>query len=113
MGTLEYAFGNYPGLGGGNIVSGTNIEGFKLFALSFADNSITMYDYTNGDYQKETRSNPRYSFGFTGDRKEQDLYLGKSIIDTFDSETFDHYFNYFKGDIDDLLIYNRILTILR
>lgn len=110
MGALEYSFGNYPELGGGSLVSGINIEGFRLVALSFTDNSITIYDYANGSYEKETISNPKYSFGFIGDRKEQDLFLGKSIIDTFDSETFDNYFTYFKGDIDDLLIYNRILT---
>jgi len=110
MGTLEYSFGNYPGLGGGSVVSSINKEGFNLFVLSFTDNSITTYDYVNGVYQKGTTSNPRYSFGFNGNRKEQDLYLGKSIIDTFDSDTFANFFTYFKGDIDDLLIYNRILT---
>jgi hypothetical protein len=110
MGSLEYSFGNYPGLGGGSVESNINKEGFKLFVFSFSDNSITLYDYTNGSYTKETISNPVYSFGFNGDRKVQDLYLGKSIIDTFDSDTFDNYFTWFKGDMDDLLIYNRILT---
>jgi hypothetical protein len=110
MGALEYSFGNYPGLSGGGVVSSINKEGFKLVVLSFTDNSITTYDYVNGLYTKETISNPIYSFGFIGVRKEQDLYLGKSIIDTFDSDTFDNFFMYFKGDIDDLLIYNRILT---
>jgi Concanavalin A-like lectin/glucanases superfamily len=110
MGGLEYSIGNYPGLGGGSIVSNINENGFRLFVLSFTDTCITIYDYENGVYQKGTRTNPKYSFGFIGNRKEQDLYLGKSIIDTFDSETFDNFFTYFKGDIDDLLIYNRILT---
>lgn len=110
MGAFEYSFGNYPLLGGGSLLSGIDKEGFKLFVLSFTDNSITLYDYANGVYQKETRSNAGYSFGFTGDRMDQDLYLGKSMIETFDSDAFDHIFTYFKGDIDDLLIYDRILT---
>jgi hypothetical protein len=110
MGFLEYSFGNYPKLGGGSVNTTVNINGFKLFAFSFRDESITMYDYGNGIYTENTISNPAYSFGFAGDRKEQDLYLGKSIIEAFDSDTFDVFFTYFKGEIDDLLIYDRILT---
>lgn len=110
MGSLHYSIGNYPGLGGGSVESNINENGFKLFVVSFSDNCITIYDNVNEVFQKITRSNPKYSFGFNGNRKEQDLYLGKSIIETFDSETFDNTFSYLKGDIDDLLIYNRILT---
>jgi hypothetical protein len=110
MGALEYSFGNYPTLGGAGVISGIHMEGFKFFVLTFTDNSVTIYDYIDGSYHTETRSNPVYSFGFNGDRKEQDIYLGKSMIEAFDSETFDNYFTWFKGDIDDLLIYNRILT---
>ncbi|MCC5929163.1 MAG: hypothetical protein JJU28_07955 [Cyclobacteriaceae bacterium] len=110
MGVLEYSFGNYPKLGGGSVHSSINIEGFKLFIFSFTDNSITMYDYINGSYTENKISNSKYSFGFKGNRKEQNLYLGKSIIETFDSDTFDNFFTYFKGDIDDLVIYDRVLT---
>lgn len=106
---LAYSIGIYPNLGFSTFLSGINNDGFNLFVLSFTDNSITVYNSEYGGYSKETRSNPKYSFGFNGNREVQDLYLGKSIIDTFNSDVFDHFFTYFKGDIDDLLIYNRIL----
>lgn len=109
MGDLCYSIGIYPGLGGGSLLSSINKDGYNLFVLSITDSSITIYDYANGVYTKETRSNPKYSFGFNGNRKVQDLYLGKSIIDTFNSDTFDNIFTYFNGNIDDILIYNRIL----
>ena len=110
MGTLGYSYGMYPELSSGSVTSSVNKEGFNLFILTFNDSSITKYYYTNEQYMQYSITNPKYSFGFNEDRKNQDLYLGKSIIDTFVSGTFDNYFTYFKGDIDDLLIYNRVLT---
>lgn len=110
MSDLWYSIGIYPELGGGGILSSINKDGFNLFVLSITDSSITIYDYVNGVYTKETRSNPKYSFGFNGNRKVQDLYLGKSLIDNFNADSFDNVFTYFKGSIDDLLIYNRILN---
>jgi hypothetical protein len=110
MGILDYSFGNYPGLGSGTIRPKINKEDFMLCVISFTNNSFKIYDYANNTYYTDAISHKDYSFGFNEDRKEQNLYLGKSVIDTFESETFDNFFTYFKGDIDDLLIYNRILT---
>jgi hypothetical protein len=118
LGYFVYSIGNYPGLGGGSLSSSVSIEDFNLFVISFTDSSITIYDYSMSyyddyysmSYDKETRSNPKYSFGFGNDRKNQDLYLGKSVVDSFDSDGFDNFFTYYKGEIDDLLLYNRILS---
>lgn len=107
---LWLSYGNYPLLGGQSIESSFEKERYKLNVLTFTDSSIITYSFSNDLLLKTTISNSMFSFGFNNIRKNQDIYLGKSIIDTFDSDVFDNYFTYFKGEIDDLLIYDRILT---
>jgi hypothetical protein len=104
------AYGNFPKLGGGTMSSDFKKEGFQVFVFSFTDSSITIYDQCYSSFSKTTIRNQKHVFDFFGNRKEQDLYLGKSVINAFDSEPFKNFFTWFKGDIDDLLIYNRILT---
>jgi hypothetical protein len=107
---LWYSYGMFPSLGGASVISSFNKEDFILTVLTFTDSSTSTYSYSNGSFVESTLSNPSYSFGFNRDRNNQDLYFGKSIIDTFESDLWDNYFTYFKGYIDDLLIYNRVLT---
>lgn len=106
--------GNFPGLSseGGNSVGVelSNANGFRLFVFTFTDNSSSKYFAGSSYFSESTLSHPEWSFSFNDNRKENDIYLGKSIVDTFDSNSFDNYFTFFKGDIDDLLIYNRKLT---
>lgn len=104
------SFGTYPSLSASSEIDGANQGGFTLSVISFTDNGITAYYYSNGHYTTWSLSNQNNSFGFAETRNNQDLYLGKSPIDTFDSDPFDFFFTNFEGDIDDLLIYNRTLT---
>jgi len=110
MGRLRYALGNYPKLGGASVNTSVDREGYKWVAFSFVYKCITLYDCSPETYTESSVHNTAYSFGFDAQRKGQSLWLGKSPINTFVSGIFDNFFTSFRGEIDDLIIYNRVLT---
>ncbi len=107
---LAYYHGMYPNLGGGTM-SGLEHGGFVLIAISLRDSGISIYELKNGTFRNSSMSTMGNSFGFNRDRTNQDLYLGKSIIDTMETDIggWDFLFTYFKGEMDDLIIYDRVL----
>lgn len=91
----------YPDPVGKSFIRMGFAEAFYIFiAITFAENSLASYH--DGELLEEHTYTPEWLFN----NNQQNVYIGKSLID--DDEI--HHYKNFKGEIDDVLIYDRTLT---